>query len=140
MSKPSYADRAIGVTFTAPNALLSFVPSVADSLAKRYQNSHQGRLKHAERQRRYRERLRKKVTHHSSQVTPNPVSMQTSKNPLSSSTLEVDPVTSRRIYCQFCHTECSKFIRQESLSFLRERRKAIIEARKAEKYWARRTV
>lgn len=37
---------------------------------QRYQNSRRGQLKHADRQRHYRERQKEKVTHHSSPVLP----------------------------------------------------------------------
>jgi hypothetical protein len=72
----------------------------------RYQKSHRGRLKNAERQRRYRGRQKNKVTHHSSPILPPHVVLPPQPKELSS------VVESRHISCHFCNKSCSPFIRR----------------------------
>ena len=92
--------------------------------SKRYQKTRRGRLAHAERQRRYCQRRRKKVTH------------QGSLPVLADETLPTESRTSARrgevpaevpgdgIRCNFCGRVCSHFVRQSFLS-RRPTRKAI---------------
>ena len=73
--------------------------------AKRYQNTHRGRMKHALRQQRYRQRQIEKVTH---QGSPD----DTDKAP---SELPADGLTTG-IICHFCKKRVSNYLR---LDFLR---------------------
>ena len=75
---------------------------------RRYQKSRRGRLMHAFRQKQYRERLRKKVTHQSSLASKTNDSLSTE---LTDPAL---PLTSAKIEqhkCHFCHKKCSDFVR-----------------------------
>lgn len=75
----------------------------------RYQCTLQGRLKHAARQRHYRERLKNKVTHHSSPVLPPHVVLPRQPN-------ERIPVDlSGHDHCHFCGKLCSPYVRREYL-------------------------
>ena len=86
--------------------------------SKRYQRTRRGRLAHADRQRRYRQRRRQKVTHHGSPPA------------IPDETLPVESRTSARrsevpaavsgdgIHCHLCGRRCSDFVRQ---SFLHRR-------------------
>jgi hypothetical protein len=85
----------------------------------RYQQSREGRIKHALRMRLYR--LRKQiVTHQGSQPwVPNGL-LQT--NPADTRKADAAPfqsVVTRRIQCHFCGCHCSEFVR---LDFLQRRR------------------
>ncbi len=79
--------------------------------ATRYQASFQGRLNHAARQRRYRERLKQKVTHqgstrslvHDLLVHKYKKAKQLSLRPKSTKT--------KAIYCHTCCMLCSPFLR-----------------------------
>jgi len=80
---------------------------------RRYQQSRQGRVKHAERQRRYRAR-RRKVTHHGSLVwwvddslCPGP-ERSAHSNKAGSAPLD-------GIQCHFCRRACRPFLRQDFL-------------------------
>ncbi len=83
--------------------------------ATRYQDSHQGRLNHAARQSRYRERQKKKVTHKGSRVLriSDLLISWRNKNKLSSSppTQKYVPL----IYCHCCQDLCSPFLRHNFL-------------------------
>ena len=74
--------------------------------SKRYQKSHRGRLKHAERQKHYRERLKKKVTHHTSPALPPRVVLPRKPNELISETVKGN------LHCHFCGKPCSPFLRR----------------------------
>lgn len=80
----------------------------------RYQLSFRGRLKHAQRQRRYRERIKIKVTHHSSPVLPpRDVLPKLPNKPISDS-----EAVSRHYHCHFCGGSCSLFLRRGFLRHL----------------------
>lgn len=75
---------------------------------RRYQTSFRGRLKHAERQRRYQERQKEKMTHQGSSDLPDrdllpPETTEMDKHPASSA--------SDGIRCHFCRKVCSKLLR-----------------------------
>lgn len=75
---------------------------------RRYQKSWQGRLKHAARQKRYQERLRKKMTHQGSPVLSAHDSLPTEP------TNPVLPSKSARVdlhHCHFCQKRCSGLVR-----------------------------
>jgi len=77
---------------------------------KRYQRKRRGRFKHAERQRRYRTKV-KKVTHQGSQepVSNDPLP------PRSETTQSVAVIEDEGIHCHFCGRLCSAFLRQDFL-------------------------
>ena len=78
---------------------------------KRYQNSFQGKLKHAARQKSYSDRLKKKMTHHTSPaVSSNDL---LSPQPNEQKIRAAEPIT-----CHFCGNNCAQFIR---LRFLHRR-------------------
>lgn len=75
---------------------------------QRYQQSRHGQLKHADRQRRYRERQIEKVTHHSSSVLPS--------NDL------LSPGQNRQVACSMqpiIHGLCCHFCKRLGIEFLR---------------------
>lgn len=77
---------------------------------KRYQQTYQGRLKHAARQRRYRSK-HKKVTHQGSTEPP-------SNDPLVTRSEVLKPVVTIEndgIHCHFCGRLCSPFLRLDYL-------------------------
>ena len=81
--------------------------------ADRYQKSHRGRLKHAERQQHYRGRKKNKVTHHSSPVLPPHAVLPPEPTKLISGAMN------GHLYCYFCGKACSPFLRR---GFLRHSR------------------
>ncbi|MBA1445471.1 MAG: hypothetical protein M3H12_05605 [Chromatiales bacterium] len=76
---------------------------------KRYQQTYRGRLMHAERQRRYRSKV-KKVTHRGSPKT-------TANDPLppdsDAPALKGEP--EQIVRCHFCERECGPFLRRLTL-------------------------
>ena len=79
---------------------------------QRYQNTTQGKLKHAERQRRYRERHtenEKKVTDHTSLEDTHALSLQTKKNKPENRLSETNFAS---LCCHFCEQCCSPLLRQ----------------------------
>ena len=90
----------------------------------RYERTRRGRFAHAERQRRYRQRRRQKVTH---QGSPLAISDETLPAESRTSAQRIESpaaVPADGIRCDLCGRVCSHFVRQ---SFLRRRptRKAI---------------
>ena len=86
--------------------------------ARRYQRTYRGRLAHAARQRRYRQRRRQKVTH---QGSPREVADETLPTESSTSAQQGESpatVPGDGIRCDFCGRVCSHFLRQ---TFLRRR-------------------
>ena len=77
---------------------------------KRYQDTHRGRTKHAERQSRYRTRC-KIVTHQGS--FPPPVNALLTTHPETPAV--VAAVTDEEIRCYFCNRLCSDFLRLDFL-------------------------
>lgn len=82
--------------------------------SQRYQKSHRGRLKHAERQRRYRGRREIKVTHHSSPALPPHVVLPPQPNEL------ISEAMSGQLRCHFCSKLCSPFLRRGYLRHSRQ--------------------
>lgn len=80
---------------------------------QRYQQSRRGRLKHADRQRRYRERQKEKVTHHSSPVLPSNDLLFSEQNKQVACLMQP---TTQGICCNFCKRPCIEFLR---IGFLR---------------------
>lgn len=76
---------------------------------QRYQKSLRGRHKHAERQQRYRVRLKKKVTHHTSPVLLPRVVLPQRPNERNSAAAE------GHLHCHFCGKPCSPFLRRDYL-------------------------
>jgi hypothetical protein len=96
---------------------------------RRYQLGLQGRLHHAERQRRYRAR-KQKVTHQGSPVlgadvvlaagpvvslVEPPASNETVEMPESAATEVVVQIQPQSLRCRFCHCRCSSFLRIDYL-------------------------
>ncbi|MFT5351941.1 MAG: hypothetical protein ACI9MF_002767 [Gammaproteobacteria bacterium] len=84
--------------------------------AKRYQDSHQGRLSHAARQSRYRERQKKKVTHKGSIVVWISDLLINGRKKINLSSIPLVQKHIPLIYCHSCKNLCSPFLR---LDFLR---------------------
>jgi hypothetical protein len=76
----------------------------------RYQNTHRGRLKHADRQRHYRTR-RKEVTHQGSPEIPTSVPLTARSEARSS----VGVIENNAIRCHFCRRLCSDYLRLDYL-------------------------
>jgi|APSaa5957512622_1039677.scaffolds.fasta_scaffold37242_1 hypothetical protein len=77
---------------------------------KRYQNGLKGRHKHADRQKRYRQRLAKKikiVTHHTSPILSDNGLLP---KPCEQEKRLMRPAT-KTVHCHFCGSHCSPFIR-----------------------------
>ncbi|MDR3544013.1 MAG: hypothetical protein P4L69_24120 [Desulfosporosinus sp.] len=88
---------------------------LARAAGRRYQNTHRGKLKHAARQRRYRQRQKeskatqgKKVTH---QGSPTPIANDLLSPELSKPAMDSMTETTPQIRCHFCHSRCSDFVR-----------------------------
>lgn len=89
--------------------------------AKRYQSSRKGRLKNAERQRRFREKKRltleikkpsdKKVTHQGSPPESTNVSLPSEQLQRQDNQKTVIRSAKEGIYCLFCGYECSNYLR-----------------------------
>jgi len=79
--------------------------------SKRYQDSPLGRLNHAARQRRYRERQLEKVTHTGFVEPRSPVGHSVKQNSPILSTLTRVP----DIVCHFCFETCPQFLRLDYL-------------------------
>ena len=83
--------------------------------SERYQKSRQGRLKHAARQRRYREKQTEKVTHNGSIEVESPVGHSIKRKPSDNPSLSWDLVSTQPIVCDFCCAICSQFLRVDYL-------------------------
>ena len=84
----------------------------------RYQQSREGRVKHALRMRHYRRR-KQIVTHQGSQpLVPNGLLQANSADARKSSVTFHQSVVARRFQCHFCGCDCSEFVR---LDFLQRR-------------------
>ncbi|MFT6906773.1 MAG: hypothetical protein ACJAS1_003443 [Oleiphilaceae bacterium] len=83
--------------------------------SKRYQNTAQGQLKHANRQKRYRERLKQKVTHKGSNVVFLHNTLNNKRKNQSIKLKPKDPGCSVEIFCHCCHRICSPFVRSDTL-------------------------
>ena len=76
--------------------------------SKRYQSTYQGKLNHADRQRRYQERKTEKMTHHGSTEMDNDDVINLESD-------EPDDWPATRHYCHFCHKKVSDFLRVDFL-------------------------
>lgn len=74
--------------------------------SKRYQKTYAGRMKHAERQKRYRN---KTVTHHSSKEDPTNVLLP----PVTNKVLKI--IHSNKLRCHFCGSNCNRLLRTAPL-------------------------
>ena len=85
---------------------------------RRYQASHRGRVKHAERARRYRAR-QNKVTHHGSPPSPSDDLLPTGSLAIASGAAALDePARRPGLHCHWCGRRCPDLVRQ---GFLRRR-------------------
>ena len=81
----------------------------------RYQSSQQGKLKHAARQSRYRERIKSIVTHKGSRILRVYDLLTIGRNKMK---LQPNPPArkcSSLIYCHYCQKESSTFLRHDFL-------------------------
>ena len=83
--------------------------------ARRYQHSRAGRVKHAERQRRYRSRQHK-VTHQGSRVSLPDGSLRPESRTVGLRHATLTPASVQGLRCRFCNRPCSALVR---LDFLR---------------------
>lgn len=82
---------------------------------RRYQNSRSGRLKHAERMRRYRAKI-EKVTHHGSLPPSNNALLISDSAASATPALPVCMASSVPAWhCHFCRCRCSEFVRSRFL-------------------------
>jgi len=84
----------------------------------RYQRTRRGRFAHAERQRRYRQRRRAKVTHQGSPPVLADETLRAESKTLARRREVSVAVPGDSIRCDLCGRVCSHFVRQ---SFLRQR-------------------
>jgi hypothetical protein len=68
---------------------------------KRYQNTYPGKMKHAERQRRYKKRFQIKMTHQGSLEIPINDLLQTEENE------DIKTIRSAELRCRFCRRSCN---------------------------------
>jgi hypothetical protein len=81
----------------------------------RYQSTYQGRINHAARQKRYRERQKQKVTH---QTSKGQSVRDLLINKRKCATLTLDAAKKRHnkdVYCHICDEICSPFLRHDWL-------------------------
>ena len=84
--------------------------------ARRYQKTRRGGFAHAERQRRYRQRRRQKVTHQGSPPVTADETLPAESRTSARRSEEPTAVPAEGIRCHLCGRVCSHFLRQ---SFLR---------------------
>ncbi len=77
----------------------------------RYQRTLRGRQKHADRQRRYRERQKNKVTHHTSPILPPRVVLPSKPNE------RILEAMKEYRHCHFCRKPVSLFLRRSYLRY-----------------------
>ena len=83
--------------------------------AARYQDSYQGRLNHAARQRRYRERLKNKVTHKGSRTLRIYDLLTDGRKKIKLPSILSVQKYLPLIYCHSCHNLCSPFVHRDFL-------------------------
>ena len=83
--------------------------------AVRYQTTYQGKVKHAARQSRYRERLKEKVTHKGSKDCQVSDLLVDKQKKVSSVTVRPGSAVNTSILCHTCRNLCSAFIRSNFL-------------------------
>ncbi|MFT5083108.1 MAG: hypothetical protein ACI9Y1_001145 [Lentisphaeria bacterium] len=86
--------------------------------SSRYQKTFEGRLKHAARQRRYRERLREKVTHMGSLHNLLHDLLSSGMKKQKTITSSVASINTTTIICSSCSAGCSPFLRRNFLRSL----------------------
>ena len=86
-----------------------------DRAARRYQASYQGRVNHAARQGRYRERLKQKVTHKGSGDPRAWVLLANEWKKINLLPRQPDTTKSRALICHLCRNLCSPFLRTNYL-------------------------
>ncbi len=82
---------------------------------KKHQATRQGRLKNAERQKRYRERKQKKVTDQGSAALDANDVLHTESNTQKEASPSEQNSKKLTIHCHFCQGECDVFLRRQFL-------------------------
>ena len=82
---------------------------------KRYQNTYQGRLNHAARQKRYRKRLKQKMTYQGSHAISLRDLISDKRKCAIVNYKPVKKQNPNDIYCHCCHKICPPFLRSDSL-------------------------
>lgn len=104
-----------GNIYCAPACAQSARSASQRRAGQRYQSSRRGRHHHADRQRRYRQRLKEKVTHQGSPADSAgallPVELRRRWNPAVSLSLPPNDI----IQCHGCGQVCSPFVRLAAL-------------------------
>lgn len=103
----SHCDR--GQIYCSPECSQAARQKSCREAEKRYQNTLNGKMKHALRQRRYRERLRKIVTDHGSQSTPQDALLHSVENKTTKMKINHEAKTMR---CSFCQNAVSFWLRR----------------------------
>ncbi len=116
-----YCDR--GNIYCGPNCAMSARKESLKLAAQRYQQTRGGKHKHAERQRRYRSRQAKSVTHHSS-ISGNPKRDSAVANAKKVS----EPVLTQGYCCSFCGNGSARFLRSGFLRHQISRRSILTKA------------
>jgi len=83
--------------------------------AKRYRSTRRGRHNNADRQRRFRARQRKKVTHQGSLKIIGLVLLLLALNAGESHPEDPHNRDETALYCHLCHCECDPFLRRDFL-------------------------
>jgi hypothetical protein len=98
----------------------------------RYQKTYQGRINHAARQKRYRERLKQKVTHQGSQARSLRDLLVNKRNCVEVTfKVENKPYT-KDIFCHCCNKMCSPFLRDDWLRYyVHKKRHKVLKAKKS---------
>ncbi|MCP4283499.1 MAG: hypothetical protein GY792_03465 [Gammaproteobacteria bacterium] len=88
---------------------------------RRYQSAPHGRLRHAARQRRYRQRQKQKVTHQGSPLNASDDSLPSTSSESDDKDKASLAGRDDAVFCHFCHRRCSLFVRQGYLDGRRHR-------------------
>jgi len=92
--------------------------------AKKHQSSRTGRFNNAARQRRFRQRLKQKVTHHGSLML---VLRDLLKNKPERPQIVQKPVSiDDTLFCDYCGSACQPFLRQDFLRSRHPRRQPMV--------------
>ena len=81
--------------------------------ARQYRSTRRGRHTNAERQRRYRERQRNKVTHHGSVTPAVPAVLPDTANEATEPVSVIRQTPCPVLHCHFCQRTCSSFLRRD---------------------------
>ena len=79
--------------------------------ARRYQNSRRGRFNNADRQRRYRQRQREKVTHQGSPPVIRSAVLPRARRRVEGLNKNRPYPLGPSVHCHICRRECSRFLR-----------------------------